>query len=491
MQGDEPTPVAPAASESLGRRSFRGAIWALTAQGVTALASLLAFAVMGRMVGHAELGEYVMALVGVGAVQWLALNAWREPLIQAPALGEHIRDSVFWLTLGVACLLLALLSGGAWWLRHTGRGDITAACLNLLAVKLFFDTLSSVPMATCARDLHFSLLARVSISASIVGSLLSMLLLYRGWGVQAVAGAQAVASALSFGLLLWRSAWLPRLHFRLADLAPLRTYSPHVLMWQAVEAFNSYFDRFLVGVRLSVQALGVYGFSRRLNDVIIEVLVGAAGSVALPAYATLQQQPAALRNAYLRSMRIVSFAVFPIIGILFGVAEDLVPMVFGDKWAVAVPIYRCFLLLGAIQTIGILQAALIRSLGHASRWARYQGVQAVANVVTVLAVIDHGSLVLALTVVLRSYLVWGWAVRMTCDLIDMRVRDYLAILARPALGAVLAALAATGSLHAVPAMPVVVLILIATLAGATVYLGMTLATMRGMAGDVMALLRRR
>jgi hypothetical protein len=56
------------------------------------LAPLLAFALLGGNGGHAPIGEYMLALVGVGAVQWLALNAYREPLIQTPSR-DHARQS--------------------------------------------------------------------------------------------------------------------------------------------------------------------------------------------------------------------------------------------------------------------------------------------------------------------------------------------------------------------------------------------------------------
>lgn len=483
------TPATPA--PSLGRRTLRGAAWSLAAQGVTALASLIAFALMGRMVGHAELGEYMLALVGVGAVQWLALNAYREPLIQVPTLVSQTRDAVFWFTLGIAALLACLLLAIAFVLQWRGAMPITAACLALLSVKVFFDTLASVPMAVCARDLRFPVLARISIVASVLGSLLSIGLLFAGWGVKAVAASQGFVAMLACVLTLRACAWRPRLFFSWQALAPLRAYSPYVVLWQGIEALNMYLDRFLVGTRLSPQALGVYGFGRRLNDVVIEVLVGAAGNVALPAYATLQHDRTALRAAYLRSMRAISFAVFPVIGILWCVADPLVTGVFGGKWASAVPIYRCFLLLGAIQTIGILQAALIRSLGFAKLWARYQVAQAVANILVLALAIDHGIFMLALAVVARTYLVWGYAVWMTCRLIDMPVREYLGLFLRPVLGSAAAGMVAAGVLHLLAGLPPLALVVGAGMLGGAAYLVLALAMMRPLAGELMALIARR
>ncbi|MFT3735059.1 MAG: oligosaccharide flippase family protein [Rhodocyclaceae bacterium] len=477
--------------DSLSQRSLRGTLWSLAAQGVMALAALLVFAMLGRMVSHAELGEYMLALVGVGAVQWLALNAYREPLIQAPELDDAPCSSVFWFSAGVASLLAAALLGAALWLDWRNAMPAAAACLPWLALKLFCDTLASVPMARCARAMRFPLLARINMAGSVLSSLLGITLLQAGHGVLAVAAAQGVASTCSLALLLACGGWWPARHFARRELALLRAYSPHVVLWQGVEALNLYLDRFLVGTRIGAQALGVYGFGRRLNDIVIEVLAGAVGNVALPTYASLQKDATALKRAYLRSMRIMSFVVFPVIGVLFAVADKLVPAVFGPDWVSAVPIYRCFLLLGVIQVIGILQAALIRSLGFANLWARYQLLQAAANIAVLWLVIDHGIFALAVGVVLRTSLIWLLAVKTCCRLLEMSMPAYLALFARPVLGAVLAGFVAAAALQLAGGVLPVVAIIAAVLAGAIAYLLATLLGMRPVAGDIFNLITHR
>lgn len=483
-------PVDDASGGSLSRRTFRGAAWSLVAQGVTAVAALITFVIMSRSVEHAELGEYMLAVAGLAAVQWLALNAYREPVIQAPVLTRAMCNSAFWFSAGIAVLLAAALTMAAWLLRSHAFFTTTAACLSVLAAKAFFDALSSIPLALYYRGLRFSLAAKLNMLAATAGLAVSVSLLHAGWGVLAVATAQSLVSAIGFVLVLACGEWHPQWHFSLKDLGFLRRYSPHVVLWQGVEALNLYLDRFIVGARLSPQALGVYGFGRRLNDVVIEVLAGAAGNVALPAYSRVQQDIGALKRAYLASVRIVTFAVFPVIGILYGVADELVVAVFGTKWAAAVPIYKCFLLLGVIQTIGILQASLIRSLGRPDLWARYQVMQAVANIAVLILAIDYGIYVLAVAVVLRTYLVWIYAVVVTCRLLKMSVAGYLQMFARPALGAVLACIVAENVLHMAYDIPVVVMIAGATLAAVAVYLGTALVTMRSITNDVLALIAR-
>lgn len=481
----------PEEGQALSRRTVRGAAWSLVSQASLALGALITFVVMSRLVGHGELGEYMLAIVGVAAVQWLALNAYREPVIQTPDLTPAMKDSAFWFSAGIAMLLAVMLVAASGYLRWRGLLPVTAACLPVLSAKVFFDTLSSVPLALCYRELRFPVVAKLNILVSACGLAASLMLLHAGWGVLAVAVAQGVMSALSFALLLGCCGWLPRRHFSRGDLGFLGRYSPHVVLWQGVEALNMHFDRFMVGMRLGTQALGIYGFGRRLNDVVVEVLVGALGNVALPAYASIQDDRAVLKRAYLSSIRMVTFGVFPLIGILFGIADELVVAVFGSRWAPAIPVYKCFLLLGAIQTIGIFQASLIRSLGHANLWARYQVAQAAANIVVLGLAVEHGIYVLAIAVVARTCVVWTYALAMTCRLLDMRMRDYLRMFASPALGAVLACIVAQGVIDLAHDVPPIAMIAGASMVAGLAYFGAALITMRSVTNDVFALIARR
>ena len=311
-----------------------------------------------------------------------------------------------------------------------------AICMAILSVKLMFDAVVSIPAAVQYRSLRFDVVARISMFASLGSCCLSIYLLLHGWDIFGLAIAQVVGSATLFVLSFAYCGWKPRFRFHMSDLTVLRHYSPHVLLWQLIEAVNLYFDRFMVGTRLSSHALGIYGFGRRLNDVVIETLVGAVANVTLPAFATIQHDLARVRGAYLRAVSMIGCLIFPLIVLLFVNAEDFIPLVFGIKWNESIAVYQWFLPLGALAAIGTLQATLIRSLGQARLWSRYQLMQTVANIVVVLAAIDYGVVVIAAAVVVRSYCIWGFSAAMTCRLIDLKIPDYLKILARPLLWAI-------------------------------------------------------
>jgi len=418
----------------------RSAAWAMAGQGSTALLSVVNFAVVGRFVEPREYGSFLLAMMVLTMAQWLAMNAYKEPLVQAKELSDGQINSVFTFSVMVGVLLgMAMLAAAFYFERVVGSTQV-AVLIVLLAGKLLLDASLSVPWALRARQMDFSFLAWAAIVSNLIATAVNIGMLFGGFGLVSLACSQLVASALLFFALFYygRRRYIAKI--TKGDLAILRGYSPHVILWQGIEAINQTVDRYLISTRLTMTDLGLYGFGKRLNDVVIEVLIGATASVSLSAFSRMQDEMERLRAAFLKAMRVVTLMVLPVIAVLYVTADQLVPLVFGDKWTGSVSVYRWFLLLGVIQTIGMLQGGLLRSLWKPGTWTRYMLAQCIANVVVLSVVAGYGIEVLAAAIVIRTYVLWGWIVLKTCRALNLQVSVYAVQLLKPVSMAIAAAL---------------------------------------------------
>lgn len=416
---------------SFSAKVGRSAVWAIVGQACTALLSVVNFGVVGRFVEPNEYGSFLLAMMVLSSIQWLALNAYKEPMVQTADITESKINSVFSFSLIVGTFLAAVMLGVAMYFEFVLQSNQIALCVMILAGKLWFDAVLSVPSALRVRNLDFKFLARTSIVANILATGLNIGMLLLGFGLVSLVSSQLLASIVTLGSFLYFGRRSYAFKIVIKDLNVLKGYSPHVIMWQAIEAINQTVDRYFIAARLSLSDLGFYGMGKRLNDVIIEVLVGATSSVSLPAFSQLQNDPIRLQAAFLKAVRMVTLMVLPIIAALYVTAEDFVPMFFGPKWSQAIEVYRWFLLLGVIQTIGILQGGLLRGLWKPGTWTRYMIAQCVANVVVLSIVAGYGINVLAAAIVIRSYTLWVWIVLQTCRALKLKFFFYVFELLKP------------------------------------------------------------
>lgn len=409
----------------------RSALWAITGQGITALLAIVNFSVIGRYIEPSEYGSFLIALMALTATQWLASNAYKEPLVQSQELTDNEINSVFSFTIlvGFSLFLIMVLVGG--WYGYFKSAPVIATSIVILAIKLLLDTVSSVPSALRVRNLDFKFFARLLIFANLTATVTNIGMLYSGFGVISLVWSQLIASLISFLVILYFDNRRYSIRIRSRDLKILRNYSPHVIMWQGMDAVGQTLDRYFIASRLTLIDLGFYGFGKRLNDVVIDILVGATSSVSLPAFSQLQNDKARLQVAFLKAVRIVFLMVLPTIAILYATADDFIPLFLGPKWIKSIPVYRWFLLLGVIQAIGILQGSLLRSLGHQGVWTRYVFSQCVSNILLLSLVSGYGIEVIAASIVIRAYIFWGWVVIKVCKILELRVSQYIFVLIKP------------------------------------------------------------
>lgn len=409
-------------------------IWALGQFGAQALAALLSFSLVARAVGPAAYADYVVGLAITALAQCFGLAVFREPVVQAQSidniqLASVAKVSVLW------SLFLALITCAATWMWFSLQGGSKTVLyvVFLLTVRILLDGVTAVPLAGKARTLDLKLQSISSMLGSAVMVLVVALGIRLNLGVVGLALAQAtgqlVQSAIS--LHFCRFTWLWRSAIDRQILAQLLPKSLSVVSWQIIDYVNGSLDRLFVSARMPPSNIGVYGFGKRLNDIVFETVGGGFGMVCLPIFSRANGDAHVLKVKFLSWIGYSAFFVLPLLGYLFLSARELVVTMFGPKWEGAVDIYRVFLVLGVLQALGVVQAALIRGMGQAGVWTRYLLTQAAGNVLVVVTFSTLSGFWLAVAIVVKTYLIWGYSVVSVCRLLELRAATYILSVLRP------------------------------------------------------------
>jgi teichuronic acid exporter len=182
----------------------------------------------------------------------------------------------------------------------------------------------------------------------------------------------------------------------------------------------------LVGVLLGPAGLGIYGFSRRIFQILTDLITGALNLVSYSLLSSMQQERDKLRAAYLLGTFASSIIAFPIFSGLGLIAADLIPFAFGPQWTEAVPVVQALSALGLLSAVGVLQASLVKSQGQADLWFYYlAGKQAVA-VLYIFLFSSWGVTALTNALVVQNFIMWLPTVYMVVRLLGISPWAYLA-----------------------------------------------------------------
>jgi teichuronic acid exporter len=412
------------------RAAVRGVFWSALSGLVPAAVSAGVFTVTSRYLTPAEFGLVALAASIALLASAVAPAGFGQALIQRETVRRAHLDSVFWLCLVAGLAIFGALVVAAprlaWLLGEPGL----AIFVPVLATRVIFDLAAVVPNALLTRSMSFDRMAWRATAASLIAGALCLVLLLMGYGIWALALSQLASSvAICVGSLL-AAGWLPSLRIEPAALRELARYGMFASGHRIIRLVN--IDQIMLGALLGAAPLGIFSFARRIFQILNDLIAGALNAVSYSLMASLQSEKEKLKQAFLFSTFASSAVSFPVFVGMGAVAADLVPLLFGRHWVEAVPALQAFCFIGLLSCVGILQASLITSQGHAGWWFWYLTAKQVVTALIILGCYRFGVTVVVIAMAVQNLVMWPASVSMVLRILGIRTGAYMRPFMAPA-----------------------------------------------------------
>lgn len=486
-------------SEGTGGEPLRAPDPPLRSQAVVAARWTGVQLVVGRAVTVATTILLARALLaeelGVIAILTVALNAGF--LVQEFGTGSALiyrrEDAaatagfVLAFQLAVGLALAVVFVGAAGPLGAFFRSPTLAPALCVGSAAFLLAPFSAVPIAVFEKALDYRRRALVESARGIAQAAVTITLAFLGMGVWSFVWG-LLAGRLLGGVLLanaW-SAFSWRFGWRIAreTLAYGRFAFGEVMLWFV----SVNVDDVLVGRLLGTSALGVYklGFSTVAAPASS---VGALTRVAFPAFTRIRDDLPALRRAFLRATEYCAMLGVPLFALIGLLAAPGVTVVYGARWAEAIPVLQVLAPYGMLWVATLLVSDVFKAVGRV-RVLFWLNVGRVALLVGgLLMAVRFGVIGVAVVVLAVAVVTRGAQLYLVSGVLGLTARDHATVFG-PTIAATAVMSVVVGAVRAaLPALSPPADLLLHGLLGAAVYAVMLLALARVRALEVLGLVR--
>lgn len=379
---ETPAESAPPAPESLQSQVRRAVIWRSGSQIVGQIVSWASTFLVIRLLTPGDYGMVAMTGVVLLLLNMLNGHGLANALIQHGEVTRHQQRQVF----GMLLLLNLLLGGLQFLLAPLAaayyREPFVADLLRVQALLYITTPFSSFAYALLARRMDFHRQAQVNLLSSLFGALAAIGGAYAGLGVWTLVLAPAVLFATrAIGLTIAAQAWMwPSFDFRGAG--HLARYGGVVAGASLLSFAQSQADILVAGRFFDAHAVGVYTTALFLTQIFTNKVVPPINEVAFSAYARMRDDPAAVAQGFVRSVRVLMLIAVPFFIGLAVTAEPAVAIALGPKWAEAAPLV---VLLGLAMPFMTLQALFPPAVDALGKPGTTAGTTAIGAVVLPIA----------------------------------------------------------------------------------------------------------
>lgn len=410
---------------SLREKAAKGIVWSVIQKWGSEVFGFISFVALSRLLDPEAFGLVAMASVFTAFVQILVDQGFGAAIVQRTDLEREHLDTGFWTSVLTGILLTAGGIAASGLVAAFYQEPRLAPVLRWLSLSFIPVALSSTQVAILQRKLAFKSLAARSLAATLAGGFVAVGMALAGFGVWSLVG-QNLVTGLAGAIVLWRASdWRPGFSLSKKHFKELFVFGVSIVGSRIMVFFSRRTDDLLIGYFLGPTMLGYYTIGYRLLLVMIRLFTGIINSVAFPTFSRIQHKPERMRRAFYKVTQYTSLLAFPVFTGLAVLAPELVPALFGEKWAPSVPIMQILALIGILQSVLVFSGSVMKASGKASWHLGIMLLNAVCNVIGFLLAVRWGIAALAASFVIVGYLLAPISYAAVRRLIRIDFRTYL------------------------------------------------------------------
>jgi O-antigen/teichoic acid export membrane protein len=400
---------AAVASSNLTAQTASGLSWSSLSVAALLVASLAYTAMISRLLGPVAFGLMALANLVVLLTQFFARMGIASALVQKPELSQDdIRAaSTAGLVLGGACSAVIWLSAPL--VSDLFHAPALPNVLRAMAVSCLIIGWSMTGLGLLRRELRFRELSVIVVATYLLGyPVVGVGLALAGAGVWSLVAASLVSAAAQavWQYLLVRHPVRPVL--RLEPYRTVASYGTRLSGAYLTDYIGGNLDTFTVGRIAGTAVLGQYS---RAYYLVFQPLVAyisqALTSVLFSSLSRIHEDSPRLRRAYLSVFSLGCVALFPLCAGIAVAAREIVLVVLGSQWSLAIGLVPWFALAGGCHVASQMCQSLAEARAELNRSLAVQVayiVALVALLVGTLAFRSRGVWVIAAAVAAAEFL---------------------------------------------------------------------------------------
>lgn len=418
----------------LSRRFIHAGIWMT---GVRLLNYIFYFArlvVLARLLTEKDFGLFGLCLVAVQTMKVLTKSGFWAALLQRQDDIRPYFDTYFIVSVIRGVALSVLLFAGAGMISILMGQPEAAPLLKVICLCFLAQGLTSPAIVHYWRELRLGRECIYQIVGTVTDLIVAIgaaIVLRNAWAlVLGLLARNIVQSGLSYVLAPYRIGGWGSL-FRAKQLF---TFGRWIFVTSILMFLLDHGTMLFVGRILGVSALGFYVLAYQIGSRPARELITVLARPALIAFSTLQSNLQQLRQAYLKTLQLISFVIIPASFALAILANNLVGVFLGDKWVNIVGVLIVLGLWSGLHSLNIAAYALFKALGRPGTEARLKLWQVLVVIATIWPLSQaFGSLGVGIALLLGELLISPILWRKLRQIIDLRLWLQFRLILFPAI----------------------------------------------------------
>jgi PST family polysaccharide transporter len=357
--------IVDTVKRQMSNQFIRNAGWLTGAEFLNRVLRLGVVIILARLLSPYEYGLVAIILAINEFANVFTFRAGiGSKLVQASEIDLPVLcNTAYWMNwiLGILLFIAQCLAAFplAWFY---GNNQIILPLIVLASVYLIFP-IYAVQAALLQRENRLKITALCNALQALIGNAFTVAFAFMGMGLWAIILPIILTAPIWLIVNLINHPWRAKSSFTLNRWQEIASYASSILGVDLLNKLRTNIDYLLVGRFLGVEALGLYYFAFNAGlSITINILHNLTWSL-FPYLCAVREDYTQLEQRYFKSVKKIAFLFVPIILVQTFLAPFYVPIIYGSKWADAIPVLMLICLSALPRPFADAAAMLLEAVG--------------------------------------------------------------------------------------------------------------------------------
>ncbi|MBB5622335.1 O-antigen/teichoic acid export membrane protein [Pedobacter cryoconitis] len=391
--------------QDIKNKTLNGVFWSfletIGLQVITFIVSVL----LARILAPSDFGLIALTTIFFAIIKVFIDSGFYDALIRAKDPSDLDYSSVFYFNVFISIVFYIILYFLANPIATFYKSPHLVSLIRVLGISLIIGAFGLIQHVQISKRLDFKLHFKIALPSIVISASLGFICAYYGMGVWALV-IQQVSQSLINTISLWIfNRWLPMLKFSYDSIKSYFGFSFRLMISGLIDTIyiNSY--ALIIGKIYPPSILGYYNRANSLKDLPVNNIITAIQKVAYPVLSKFGHDKIQLRSGYKKIIGFTVFLIFPIMLGCIAVANNLIPILYSEKWIPSIPYFQLLCLLGITYPFHVINLDILRVLNYSHLFLKLEIIKKIILTLAILIGIYWGIYGLIIGSVIASYII--------------------------------------------------------------------------------------
>ena len=322
--------------------------------------SFIVSIVLARLLMPEDFGVIGMAMVFAGLADSFIDFGFGNAIIQKKEVTQEQKSTVFYINMLMGVLLTIIMYLLADAISLYFEMPILRDIVKLMSLAFLVKGFSALQSALFKKGLNYKTPFKIEVISGVLSAALGIYLAVIGYNVWSLVYSQMFGWLVSTLLLWCFSTWKPSLKFSLKSVKELWRFGYKFSLSIFIDQLFNRLDTIIIGKLFTAATLGLFYKSKALIRLAAQYAFGSFGSVLYPVFSKINDNPKQVKEVFIKVLHVTCFTTFLFSGLLVINAEEIIVILYSEKWIESAQIFEFLGLFTFVYTIpSVLNSPLL------------------------------------------------------------------------------------------------------------------------------------